>query len=329
ETEDKIASGMSPRAARHAALRRFGSVTLAREEARAVWIPVWLDQLRQDLRYGFRMLRRNPGLTMVAVLTLGLGIGLTTAVFSVVHAVLIRPLPYADAERIVFVRETFREQLGNASPGHFHDWSEHATVFEYTAAGQGTTFNLAGEGDPERLRGMRVTPGYFDVARIPPAVGRYFTQQDVEHDSRIVVLSHSLWLARFGGDRSIVGRQLRLGGEPFTVVGVAPAAYALTDPSRAAVTGGFSAQLWTPLTFTPELRNNFGNHSFGVLAKLKPGVTRRQAQADLEHVTAGIAERHPIQMESRGVAVVPLFDEWSATSRRYCSFSPARRDSSC
>jgi hypothetical protein len=110
ETEDNIASGMSPREARYAALRRFGSVTLAREEARGVWIPAWLDQFRQDLRYGFRMLRRNPGLTTVAVLTLGHAIGLTTAVFSVVHAVLIRPLPYADAERIVFVRETFREQ---------------------------------------------------------------------------------------------------------------------------------------------------------------------------------------------------------------------------
>jgi putative ABC transport system permease protein len=309
ETADNIATGMSPREARDAALRRFGSVTLAREEARAVWIPAWLDQFRQDLRYGFRMLRRNPGFTTVAVLTLGLGIGLTTAVFSVVHAVLIRPLPYDDAERIVFVRETFREQIGNASPGHFHDWSEHATVFDYTAAGQGTTFNLSGEGDPERVRGMRVTPGYFDVARMTPAVGRYFTQQDVENDTRIVVLSHSLWLARFGGDRSIIGQQLRLGGEPFTVVGVAPAPYALTDPARVGVTGGFSAQLWTPLTFTAELRNNFGNHSLGVLAKLKPGVTRQQAQADLERVTAGIAERHPTQTESRGVAVVPVFDE--------------------
>jgi putative ABC transport system permease protein len=309
ETEDNIARGMSPREARHAALRRFGSVTLAREAARGVWVPVWLDQLRQDLRYGLRMLHHNPVFTAVAVLTLALGIGLTTAVFSVAHAVLIRPLPYADADRIVFIQERFREQIGNASAGHFHDWSEHATVFEYTAAGQGATFNLAGEGDPERVRGMRVTPGYFDVARITPAVGRYFTQQDVENDARLVVLSYSLWLGRFAGDRSIVGRQIRLGGERFTVVGVAPAAYSLTDPSRAGVTGGFSAQLWTPLTFTPELRNNFGNHSFGVLAKLKPGVTYRQAQADLERVTAGIAERHPMQMESRGVALVPLLDE--------------------
>ena len=309
ETEDNIARGMPPREARMEALRKFGSVARTQEDASAVWIPVWVDQLRQDARYAVRMLWRNPGFTTVAVLTLALGIGLTTAVFSVVHAVLIRPLPYADAERIVFVRETFREQVGNASPGHFHDWSEHATVFEYTAAEQGATFNLATEGDPERVRGMRVTPAYFDVAHIPPAVGRYFTQQDVENENRVVVFSHSLWLARFGGDRSIIGRQIRLGGEPFTVVGVAPAAYALTDPTRAGVAGGFSAQLWTPLVFTPALRNNFGNHSFGVLAKLKRGVTHTQAQADLERVTAGIAERHPTQTESRGVAVVPLSDE--------------------
>ena len=163
ETDDNIARGMSARDARYAALRKFGSVARAREDARDVWIPVWLDQLRQDARYALRMLGRNPGFTTVAVLTLALGIGLTTAVFSVVHAVLLRPLPYADGDRIVLVRETFR-QVGNASAGHFHDWTEHSTVFEHTAAGQGTTFNLAGEGDPERVRGMRVTPGYFEVA---------------------------------------------------------------------------------------------------------------------------------------------------------------------
>ena len=308
ETEENIARGMPPREAGYAALRRFGSVALTQEETRAVWIPLWLDQLRQDLRYGLRMFRRNPGFTTVAVLTLSFGIGLTTAVFSVVHAVLIRPLPYVDGERIVFVRETFRG-IGNASAGHFHDWTEHATVFERTAAGQGATFNLAGEGDPERVRGMRVTPGYFDVAYMPPAVGRYFTERDVETDGRVVVLSHALWQARFAGDPGAVGQEIRLGGEPFTIVGIAPASYALTDPVRAGVTGGFSSQLWTLLTFSPQQRQNFGSHYLGVFAKLKPGVTLARAQEDVERVTRGIAGRHPKDMEGRGVALQSLQEQ--------------------
>ena len=308
ETDDNIARGMPPREARHAALRKFGSVTLAEEDARAVWIPVWLDQLRQDLHYGIRMLGHNPGFTTVAVATLALGIGLTTAVFSVVNAVLIRPLPYADGERIVLVRETLR-QPGNASAGHFHAWTEHSTVFDHTAAGQGVTYNLADAGDPERIRGMRVTPGYFEVAHVPPALGRYFTASDVDLGGRVVVLSHSLWQARFGGDRAIIGRSIRLGDESHTVIGVAPAAYALTDPTRAGVTGGFSSQLWAPLMFTPEQRANFGNHYLGVLAKLKPGVTLARAQEDLERVTRGIAEHHPEEMASRGVLVQSLEEE--------------------
>jgi putative ABC transport system permease protein len=314
ETEENIASGMAPRDARDAALRKFGSVALSEEDARAVWIPVWLDQLRQDVRYGLRMLSRNPGFTTVAVLTLALGIGLTTAVFSVVNAVLLRPLPYDAGERIVLVRETFRG-IGNASVGHFHDWTEHSTVFEHSAAGQGATYNLADEGDPERVRGMRVTAGYFQVAYIPPAIGRYFTKEDVDAGERVVVLSHSLWQSRFAGDRAIVGRQIRLNGEPFSIVGVAPAAYALTDPARAAVTGGFSSQLWTPLNFAPDQRANYGAHYLGVLAKLKPDVSLARAQEDLERVTHGIRERHPQEMEGRGVLVQSLQEQLVGSAR--------------
>ena len=314
ETEDNIARGMPPREARYAALRKFGSVARTQEDARGVWIPVWLDQLRQDIRYAFRMLGHSLGFTVVAVLTLAFGIGLTTAVFSVVNAVLLRPLPYADGEQIVLIRETFR-QVGNASVGHFHDWTEHSTVFEYTAAGQGTTFNLAGEGDPERVRGMRVTPGYFDVAFMPPAAGRYFTHDDIASDERVAVLSHSLWQSRFGGDHGVVGQQIRLDGDPFTVIGVAPAAYALTDPARVGVSGGFSSQLWAPLTFSPAQRANFGSHYLGVLAKLKPRVSLARAQEDLERVSRGIAERHPQDMEGRGVLVISLQEELTGNVR--------------
>jgi predicted permease len=309
EIEENVARGMPADQARHAARRRFGNATLAVEAARGVWVPTWIDQLRQDLRYGVRMLVKNPGVATVAILTLAVGIGLTTAVFSVVHAVLIRPLPYADSERLVVVRETWRS-VGNASVGHFHDWTAHSSVFEHTAAAVSATINLGGDGgDPERVRGMRVTAGYFRAAYMPPAIGRYFTEQDAADEARVVVLSHSLWRSRFASDPAIVGREIRLGAEAFSIIGVAPHAYALTDPARAGAVGGFSSQLWTPLIFTAEQRANFGSHYLGVLAKLKPGVTLAAAQADLEQVTRGIAERHPQEMEGRGVLVLPLAGE--------------------
>lgn len=317
ETQDNIDKGMSPEDAHYAALRKFGNVIRVQEDTRAVWIPVWLDQFRQDVRYGLRMLRRSPGLTSIAILTLALGIGLTTAVFSLVHAVLVRPLPYADGERMVIVWETLRDfAAGSASAGHFHDWTEQSTVFEATAAARGATYNLADAGEPERVTGMRVTPDYFRIAHIAPALGRYFTSVDVEAGERTVVLSHGLWQRRFGGDPSIVGREIRLSGEPFVVAGVAPSTYALTDPDRVGVVGGFSAQLWTPLTFLPEQRLNYGNHNLLVLAKLKPGISRATAQADLERVTRNIAERNPRAMESRGVNVQSLREVLVGNARR-------------
>jgi putative ABC transport system permease protein len=307
ETEENIARGMTPGEAHLAARRKFGNTTLAVEAARRIWVPAWIDQLRQDIRYSLRMLVKHPGVATVAILTLAMGIGLTTAVFSVVHAVLIRPLPYADGDRIVVVHETFR-QAGNASAGHFQDWTAHSTVFEHTGAGVAATYNLGDGGDPERVRGARVTPGFFRVASMPPAIGRYFTDQDAAAEARVVVLSHSLWQSRFGGDPGIVGREIRLGAESFTIIGVAPDAYALTDPARG-VTGGFSSQLWTPLIFTAEQRANFGSHYLNVIAKLKSGVTLARAQEDLERVTQGIAERHPQDMLGRGVFVQPLAEQ--------------------
>ena len=308
ETQDNIDRGMPADEARRAALRRFGNTALVGEDARAVWVPAWVDHLRQDIRYALRMLVRHAGFSIVAIATLAFGIGLTTAVFSVVYSVLLRPLPYDDGERIVLVRETLVESIGSASAGHFHDWSGQATVFDATAAGQPATYNLADAGEPERITGMRVTPGYFEVAHMPPAAGRYFTPRDLEAEPRLVVLGYGLWQRRFGGDPAIVGRAIRLSGDPYVVVGVAPQGYALTDPARAGVTGGFSAQLWTALTFSPAQQANYGNHAYLVLGKLKAGITRDTAQADLERITAGIAERNPREMASRGVTVLRLED---------------------
>src|SRR5690606_7568934 len=155
----------------------------------------------------------------------------------------------------------------------------------HMAALQNATYNLT-DGEPERVSGARVTPGYFRVLEIAPALGRYFAEADVEAGSAVAVLGYGLWQQRFGADPSIVGRTIQINDEPHTVVGVAAPEHTLSASPRA-------ARLWTPLVFTPEERNNYGSHAWTVLARLKPSVTREAAQADMERVTRGIAERHP------------------------------------
>jgi putative ABC transport system permease protein len=295
------AQGLSLSAARDEALRGFGNIqdvkricrTLAEEREHAMRRTQWWSDWRHDFRFAVRQLTVSPFLTAVLVLTIALGIGSTVAIFSVVNAVLLRPLPGDDSERIVWIYETLRSRTGSASAGHFHDWTEQGTVFEHTAAGSRGSFNLS-DGEPERVFGMQVTPGYFRVIHVQAVLGRYFTEADTARDSRLVVLSHGLWQRRFAGDPSIVGRSIRIYGEAHTVVGVAPPEY---------VTTRFAPQLWMPLVLSPQQRANYGNHSFTVVAKLKPGVTLSAAQADMERVTRGIAERQPRITQGRGVNV--------------------------
>jgi putative ABC transport system permease protein len=302
--EELIAQGVAPDEAREQALRGFGDIqrvkkicrTLAEDREHAMRRTQWWSDWRHDLRFAVRQLAVSPVLTAVLTITIAVGIGATVAIFSVLNAVLLRPLPGSDSNRIVYVYETWREfRNGSASVGHFHDWTEQGSVFEHTAATQRATYNLS-DGEPERVSGARVTPGYFRVIRIAPAFGRYFTEGDLGNGSRVVVLGHGLWQRRFGADPSIVGRPIRLNGEAHTVVGVASPEYNLTQ---------FAPQLWTPLVFSPEQRANYGSHSFVVFAKLKAGVTRDAAQADMERVTRRIAEREPRNMEGRSVNVMP------------------------
>jgi predicted permease len=299
------AQGLSPKDARDEALRGFGNIhaikticrTLAEERESAMRRTQWWADWRYDLRFAIRQLRVSPVLTGVLVTTVALGIGATVAIFSVLNAVLLRPLAADDSDRIVFVYETWRTfRAGNASVGHFHDWTEQGRVFDHTAAVSGATYNLS-DGEPERVRGVRVTPGYFRVVHMTPTLGRYFTEADATGDNRVVVLAHGLWRRRFGSDQSIVGRTIHLNGEAHTVVGIAAPEYTMTT---------FAPQLWTPLVFSPQQRANYGAHAFSVMGKLKAGVSRDAAQADMERVTRGIAEREPRNMEGRGVNVRPF-----------------------
>lgn len=297
-----MGQGLTPKQARDEALRGFGDIqrvksicrTLAEERERSMRRTEWWADWRHDLRFAIRQLAVSPVLTIVLAITIALGVGATVAIFSVLNAVLLRPLPWTGSDRIVIVYETWKQfRQGSASVGHFHDWTEQNEVFEHTAALTRATFNLS-DGEPERVSGARVTPGFFSVMQVPPVFGRYFTTSDIENDARLVVLGYGLWQLRFAGDPAIVGRTVRLNGEAHTVVGIAPPESNMTR---------LAPQVLAPLAFSPEQRANYGSHSFTVVAKLKPGVTHEAAQADMERVTRGIAERQPRAMEGRSVSV--------------------------
>jgi putative ABC transport system permease protein len=299
--DDLVTLGMHPDTARAEALRRLGDVarvrdtcrTLAAEQEKSMRRSEWFGALKQDLAYAVRSMRIHPSFSAAIVLTIALGIGGTTALFSVVNAVLLRPLPYADAERIVVLRESILGGLGNVAVGAFHDWSEQSTSFEATTIAQGRTYNLT-DGEPARYSGASVAPGYFQVMRTRPALGRYFSPEETSA-SHVVILSFGLWQSRFSGDSTIIGRQIHLNGEKHTIIGVTPAEHTLTPSAE---------QLWTVRSFTPQQRASYGSHTSRAFAKLKPGVTLERAQGELDRIATGIRERHPEQMTGRGVKAI-------------------------
>lgn len=248
------------------------------------------------MRYALRTLRRSPGFTVVALLTLALGIGANTAIFSFVNGVLLKPLPYRDADRIVMVWEKPPGGLRNGiSTLNFLDWKNQNSVFEKMAAiNFGGSVTLTGSGQPEQLKGVRVSAAYFDIFGTQAALGRTFAaDEDQPGKSDVVVLSHGLWQARFGGDPSLVGRTLTLNGKPRTVIGVLPA------------NGPFDRswiQIYGPLAFEPSDRTR-DYHWLLSYAKLKPGVTLEKARAEMDTIGARIAEAYPASNKGWGVTV--------------------------
>ena len=306
--DELIARGMDPGMARDEAMRGLQNLdqiknecrVLALEQERSMKRAEWFGEVRQDVTYAIRNIRAYPSLAAAIVVTIALGIGGTTSLFSVVNAVLLRPMPFADADRLVTLRERIGrgDGTGSVGPGVFVTWTEESRSFEASALVTGQTFNLT-DGEPARFPGARVSNDYFRVFHIPPLMGRFFLPDETA-SSRVVVLSHGLWQTRFGADSAVVGRSIRLNGEPHTVIGVTRAAFTLNRNGH---------QLWTIFTLTPQQRTNFGSHTLQAYAKLRPGVTIQQAQADLDRVAEGIRVRHPEQMADRGAAVLP-FGDW-------------------
>jgi predicted permease len=306
EAEEQRAAGLSADEARAAARRVFGSEALVTEDVRAVWRSRALEELVNDLRYGLRLLRRNPTFALVAVVTLAIGIGANTAIFSVVDAVLIRPLPYPDSERLAMLWEdvslpAYRNARNTPAPGNFADWRARTTAFTAVAAIGYRSWSLTDDGEPLRVEGEAVSETFFPVLQVAPALGRTFNAEDDRPGGqRVVILGHGLWASRFGSNPDVIGRTIHLSDEPHTIIGVMPRGFRFPDPDD---------QLWVPLALTPEQLANHGSHFLRVIGRLRPGETFARAQAQLDAVARQLTAEHPDSNTGTGVRLVSLRDD--------------------
>jgi predicted permease len=312
EIEKNLRAGMTPEEARRVARLRFGGVEQVKEEVREESGVRWLEDVLMDLRYAARQLRRNPAFTAVAVLTLALGIGANTAVFSVLNSVILSPLDYHQAGRLVRIYQT-HETYGTGvwvSGAAFLDYREQlegvesvAAMYNYSELG----FTLTGAGSAQRVTMLPVSSDFFDVYRVQPVIGRRFVRDEERGSARIAVLSHRLWQA-ISGDAGILGQRLELDGDPYEVIGVMPAGF--VD-----VVGG-DVDLWGPLELQDQnARENRGNHYLSVVGRLRPDVTIEQARSRLESLAASQGELYPNQHGDWSAEMVLLRDDLVGTSR--------------
>jgi predicted permease len=310
ETQDNIERGMAPEEARYAAMRKFGNVTRVKEDVREVWSLVWLEQLQQDIRLGLRQLRKNPGFTIVVILTLALGIGASTAIFSVINAVLLRPLPVHDPQRVVVLHDqlpTLNSPRTSVSAIQFREFSRREDLFDSSAVLLRTDLNLAGRDQPLRVEAMQVTENFFRVLRINPMLGRTFSATDDTYgSSHVALLSRDLWQRLFGGDRNAIGKRLKLDGGiyelvegSFEIIGVMPESLELLYPH---------VELWIPVAFPPGSfsEDNRWLLAYDMISRLRPGVTLAQAQAGMATEAARFNDSDFAEF---GIEVRPLVDE--------------------
>jgi putative ABC transport system permease protein len=291
ETEDNIERGMRPEEARQAALRKFGNVTRVAEDTREVWRLVWVHQLIQDVRYGIRMLQRNPGFTLVVIVTLALGIGMNAAVFSFVNAVLLRPLPYPNPERLVWLT-TYQEANSEVvMTADFLDWREQAQSFEQMVAYQTNMSSIGNGDDAIRTGTAQISDGFWRLSGARPAFGHL-----IQPGEDGVVLSHGLFARRFSSDPAVVGKAVMLDGRQVTVAGVLPKDFRFLAPARSRPDSEvINVEAYAPLILRPEARvRGMGMAVSGdVLAKLKRGIPIERARAEMEALEARLSAQNP------------------------------------
>ena len=293
--EEEVKRGLSLEEAHALASRRFGNELVLREESRDMWGWTWLETFLQDIRYGLRQLRRNPGFTVVAILTLALGIGANTAIFSVVNAVVLRPLPYAHSERLVWIAESIPALKSEVvSGGDYVDWKDQNHTLDRIAAydtayrdslregaggGGSADFNLTGHGTPARVHSAFVSASFFGTLGVEPQLGRAFTEnEDQPSGPHVVVLMHSFWQEYFGSDDQVLGQTVNLDAAPYTVIGVMPASFRFP--------GDVDAQILMPLALNQaqERLRTQGQRHVQIIGRLKPGVSLAAARADLDEI---------------------------------------------
>ncbi len=299
--DELMAQGLTESEARAQAARQFGNATLYGERTRNLSIPQTLEDLFDDAAYALRSLRHSPAFTTAAVLTLALGIGATTAIYSLVSTVWLRPLPFRDPERVVRIWET-NQPLGirsfSASTPNYLSWCGRAAGFEAIIAFQTRSANLSGQGEPERVAGLAVTARFLDTLGIRPVRGRSFAVgEDQPGRGQVVMVSDRLWRRRYGADPNLVGRSILVNGERRTVIGIVP------------LEVGFTADrdIWEPLTLDP--REDRGDHRIEVLGRLKRGVSVSQAEAELRSLAERLEREFPVTNRNWRVRMVPAL-EW-------------------
>jgi predicted permease len=295
ETQDNIDRGMSPEDARFAAIRKFGNVTRVKEETRDVWSVVWLEQLAQDVRYGLRMLRKSPGFTIVAILTLALGIGANTAIFSVINGVLLSPLPYKDPQQLVVMKE-------HDSPPNVRDIQRQVRAFSQGGGISVQRMDYTGGTEPVQVRVGLIDAAFLETLGVQPMLGRIILPaEDVQGGPRLAVVSNHFWQTYFGSDPHTVGNTIRLAGNSYAVIGVMPASFA--PPTEHA---DVFVSLWVGDPATATDRSVHVMHTYW---RLKEGVTLAQAQADMAAIDRRLSEQYPDDEKERRTQLVPL-QEW-------------------
>jgi putative ABC transport system permease protein len=269
----------------------------------------------QDLRYGARMLLKNPSFTLIAVLTLALGIGANTAIFSVVNGVLLKPLPYREPERLIRVFERSRTQPKfPMSGGNFQDYRDQSSTLSGLALYTRQDLELSQDDKPERLAALRVSAGFFELLGAQPLLGREFRREDeLPDNNQVVILSHGLWQRRFNGDPNVVGRVVTLSGRPFTVVGVAPQGLQHVGGDYRSMPHGESVDAWWPVALRPQAGR--GAHFLNAVGSLKPGVSVAQAEADFNVIAERLAQQFPNSNQGWRIAIQPLREEIAGRAR--------------
>jgi predicted permease len=299
-TADNIRAGMSPEEARRQAGIALGGVEQAKQRYREGRRTRWLDELTQDIKFAGRMLVRDRGFALTVVMVLALGIGANAAIFSVVDALMLRPLPFHEPDRLVMIWED-ASHVGHPNntpaPGNYFSWKERSRAFTDMAATRGATANLTIDGPPELILGRRVTANFFDVLGVQPLLGRAFTDEDERTSAKVTLISHGLWQRRYNGNRDVIGKSILMSGETRTIIGVMPRNFIFRDRDR---------DFWTPIELSAEERANRRSHYLNVVGRIAPGATIDTARDDIARVTNDLRRELPTTNADVGSVVTPL-----------------------